>query len=931
MENKNNRLVVVLSRNYSTGLAVIRSLGAAGYTVDLVASARRKGQSVLASSSKYVRNSVEVVSKKVKSGGDEKLLEELMKYQGLPEKPVLFPTDDYTASIMDLNRDQLQDVFIMPYIVGGGQGSIMNRMDKTVQGALAREVGLLTPKEWIIPLNEEFTVPEDMVFPCFVKPLESVTGYKREMKVCQTPEGLIRHLDKLRYKFSERSILVQEFLEIDYEIDLSGVSFDQEVIIPAIIKKTNVAQYEKGVTLAGRVVPFEELDEETREKTIEMIQRFRYFGMFDMEFNVVGDKVYFNEVNFRSGGPNYSYFASGVNLPALYVKEALGLGHTKEEEKVKEYGKTFIYDKVAWDDHIHGYMTKKELDQKIAESDITLLANEDDPEPGRIFQKQMRKSAVKVFLKDRKKGAKKAVKSTLYPVLRPVKHKVLHYPQMKAENQRNPESTIPRVIVAGRNYCSNLCMARSLGEAGYEVEVLRIFQKPPSKKNPMKALKPDAYSKYIKAYRVCVSHRRSRRIKNALIKMADPDKKLLLIPTCDLAAEVIDRFYDELSEFFIMPNVNDTAGAIGHLMSKGVQKELAKAYGLPVINSCVIKTFNREFTIPETVNYPCFIKPNISRNSSKKRMAVCENEKQLYRLLRKYSKKKDVEMLVEDLADIEREFSILGLSTKNGAIGPGIFVAEEGGHGEHRGVAITGRILPSDYEKELFGKMISFVGTLGFDGLYDIDMIQTTDGKIYFVEVNMRYGASGYAVTQCGANLPAMFADYMLNGTPVDMNCQVKESGKTFVSEKVLIEEYMMGRIPYSMVQECMDEVDIHFIKNDEDPEAYNHFKKFFPISRLMKKYYENEQKKKEKKEEAKHLRKLERRMKMLIFLESEGLISLEELGDLDELLESDYFYERIGYEYQTIKEMMTAAEGDENVDIGNESDDDDDSDNADN
>ena len=109
------------------------------------------------------------------------------------------------------------------------------------------------------------------------------------------------------------------------------------------------------------------------------------------------------------------------------------------------------------------------------------------------------------------------------------------------------------------------------------------------------------------------------------------------------------------------------------------------------------------------------------------------------------------------------------------------------------------------------------------------------------------------------------------------------------------------------------------------------HFKKFFPISRLMKKYYENEQKKKEKKEEAKHLRKLERRMKMLIFLESEGLISLEELGDLDELLESDYFYERIGYEYQTIKEMMTAAEGDENVDIGDESDDDDDSDNADN
>ena len=53
-------------------------------------------------------------------------------------------------------------------------------------------------------------------------------------------EELTKHLNKLRRKFANRSVLVQEFLEIDNEIDLSGVCLDQEIIIPAIIKKTNV-------------------------------------------------------------------------------------------------------------------------------------------------------------------------------------------------------------------------------------------------------------------------------------------------------------------------------------------------------------------------------------------------------------------------------------------------------------------------------------------------------------------------------------------------------------------------------------------------------------------------------------------------------------------------------------------------------------------
>lgn len=44
VENE-KQLVVILSRNYSTGLSVVRALGRTGYEIDLVASALHEGGS----------------------------------------------------------------------------------------------------------------------------------------------------------------------------------------------------------------------------------------------------------------------------------------------------------------------------------------------------------------------------------------------------------------------------------------------------------------------------------------------------------------------------------------------------------------------------------------------------------------------------------------------------------------------------------------------------------------------------------------------------------------------------------------------------------------------------------------------------------------------------------------------------------------------
>ena len=150
---------------------------------------------------------------------------------------------------------------------------------------------------------------------------------------------------------------------------------------------------------------------------------------------------------------------------------------------------------------------------------------------------------------------------------------------------------------------------------------------------------------------------------NRLKKMADPDRKMLLIPADDLIAYIADDYLEELQEYYLLPNIDNKAGAVIRMMNKGVQKELAEKAGLPVLNSCVIKTIDGEFEIPESVTYPCFIKPNISRNSSKSRMRKCDSEDELRGYLTEFSQKKDIEMLVEDYVDIKREYSLIGIST----------------------------------------------------------------------------------------------------------------------------------------------------------------------------------------------------------------------------------------------------------------------------
>ena len=104
----------------------------------------------------------------------------------------------------------------------------------------------------------------------------------------------------------------------------------------------------------------------------------------------------------------------------------------------------------------------------------------------------------------------------------------------------------------------------------------------------------------------------------------------------------------------------------------------------------------------------------------------------------------------------------------------------------------------------------------GFCGLFDIDFY-ASDGVMYFNELNLRFGGSGYAVTKMGVNLPALFVRTLCGEDTSGMPRKVSGAG-TFVNERMCIDDWSFY---YLTEAECRDRIaaaDIRFVDDADDP-----------------------------------------------------------------------------------------------------------------
>lgn len=383
--------VVVIGRNYTSRLGMIRVLGKCGFRVFVVNTNKNKKKEIDAYS-KYV-------SKYVFSPEPDRkgLVDTLISLRDENEKIVLIPVDDYAASVVDDAIEVLRGSFVFPNIemCSGGVNKIM---DKDFQKKLAREAGLKVAEGWTVEIkNHMYELPSDIVYPCFPKPQVSFMGNKQCMRKCSDEKELRKVLDSVAAKI-DCPIIVEQYIEIEKEYGVLGVAVDGNASTPGLVEKIMIGDgAHKGVTKVGVVTALAK-DKDLAQNIHKLILSTKLTGLFDIDLYENNGCIYFNELNLRFGAFGYSIYCAGANLPEYFVRSVLCQNVNNSLALARE--KTVcISEKVNADDFLAGFYDYKEYKRLNESADFSFLKDGEDFYPYAVFKWNLMKRRVRKFLK----------------------------------------------------------------------------------------------------------------------------------------------------------------------------------------------------------------------------------------------------------------------------------------------------------------------------------------------------------------------------------------------------------------------------------------------------------------------------------------------------------------------------------------------------
>lgn len=376
-----------------------------------------------------------------------------------------------------------------------------------------------------------------------------------------------------------------------------------------------------------------------------------------------------------------------------------------------------------------------------------------------------------------------------------------------------------KVIIIGHGFSSRLGMIRTFGKMGCEVTVVALSS---PQKNGRYRKPVDCYSKYVGRFLYSRQGDREGLVDLLLRECVVRDQRPLLIPDSDFAASTIDLSMDRLSGHFRFPHVDHTPGQVVAWMDKLRQKDLAREVGMHVAPGCLVRIVDGKYELPGSIQYPCFPKPLASAYGGKRGLRKCRDEKALRALL-DGMRVKDMDVLVEDYVEISHEYAVVGFADRNKVVIPAVIYLAHKGVGAHVGVAKIGQLLPRTGFEELLGQFEDFVRRTHFTGLFDIDFYES-EGTFYFGEMNMRYGASGYALYKAGINLPKLLYQ-SLSGLPLDETADLM-APLSYMNERVCLDDWFAGKTSTAELRKELKEKERGFVYDPDDPEPYRRMKR---------------------------------------------------------------------------------------------------------
>lgn len=383
--------VVIIGHSYLSRLSLIRSVAVLNCEIIVVVmtapfSTSNPHKKTIDCYSKYVDRVLYCVRR-----DRESLIALLLKECIDPnQKVVLIPDGDDVVATIGNNKEVLAPHFLFPHIEKE-PSSMVYWMEKTNQKQLAEEVGLHVAEGRVIEITDgHYYILKEIKYPCYSKPLATMTGGKGGMRRCDNEKEL---KSALQYIIENRNrtekVLVEDYKEIETEYALLGFSDGETVIIPGILEFLTVSKHNKGIALQGMVKPIDGF-EEVVEKFKRLVLDIGFVGVFDIDFYKSGGLYYFCELNLRYGGSGYAITKMGVNLPAMMVRYFYGESLDGMQTTITGSA-TYINERMCMDDWNSGFISYKDYRRYQRTADIRFVPDVNDPAPENAFRHEYRK------------------------------------------------------------------------------------------------------------------------------------------------------------------------------------------------------------------------------------------------------------------------------------------------------------------------------------------------------------------------------------------------------------------------------------------------------------------------------------------------------------------------------------------------------------
>lgn len=297
--------VIIWGPDNYNALGVLRQLSPGGFNVLLLVNGKNHGcatASIYCKKCKFTRDY------------DEGLKYLLDCYTTSRYKPILIPTGDRVAEVIDQHQKELVTYF---FLMGTREQGVLERVnDKNYMVQLARECGFLVPDSFSFTFKSS---TEGLPIPCILKPT-----FGKGVKEFKTK--IIWSYDKLK-KFQkilnhDRIYILQKLIPKTHDILVYGCRMNDGHIVLA-------GQYIKdrwsddGGGSHGLLT--NKLPSYLRLNALKlMLERIDYKGLFSVEYGLCAGKAYFYEVNLRNDGTSHLFYQAGANLPLAWVYDCIG-------------------------------------------------------------------------------------------------------------------------------------------------------------------------------------------------------------------------------------------------------------------------------------------------------------------------------------------------------------------------------------------------------------------------------------------------------------------------------------------------------------------------------------------------------------------------------------------------------------------------------